>query len=57
MDLVFYSFLIFNLFSDFRTLGLELEVIGHTVTSVTSDGMVTILIIGLKKEVEDSGTK
>jgi len=57
VDLVFYSFLIFNLFSDFRTLGLELEVIGHTVTSVTSDGMVTILIIGLKKEVEDSGTK
>jgi len=35
--------------SIFRTLGLRLEVIGHTVTSVISDGMVTALIIGLEK--------
>ena len=31
----------------FKTLGLGLEVIGHTVTSVTSDGMVTTLIMGV----------
>ena len=36
-------------FSTFRTLGLGLEVISHTVTSVTSDGMVTTLIMGLKR--------
>jgi len=51
VDLVSFYFL-FNLFfhfSIFRTLGLGLEVIGHTVTSVTSDGMVTTLITGLSK--------
>ena len=32
-----------------RTLRLWLEVIGHTVTSVTSDRVVTTLIIGLKR--------
>jgi len=63
VDLVFYYFLLLFLFlfififSIFRTLGLGLEVICHTVTSVTSDGVVTTLIIGLKKEVEGSGTK
>jgi len=66
VDLVSFYFLshfyfLFNLsfiFSIFRTLGLGLEVIGHTVTSVTSDGVVTTLITGLKeKEVEGSGTK
>ena len=31
--------------------------IGHTVTLVTSDGVVIILIMKLKKEVEGSGTK
>jgi len=31
--------------SIFRTLGLELEVIGHTVTSVTFNGVVTTLVI------------
>jgi len=36
-------------FSIFRTLGLGLEVIGHTVTSVTFDGVVTILIMGLER--------
>ena len=36
-------------FSIFRTLGLGLEVIGHTVTSVTSDGVVTTLITELKR--------
>ena len=50
-----FSFLIlisFNFifhFSIFRTLGLGVEVIGHTVTSVTSNGIVTTLIIGLKR--------
>ena len=44
-----FSFPIFNLFSIFRTLELGLEVIGHTVTSVTSDGVVTTLITRLKK--------
>ena len=42
----------FLLFSIFRTLRLGLEVIGHTVTSVTSDGMVTTLIMELEKRVE-----
>ena len=41
--------LFFHFFSIFRTLGLEVEVISHTVTSVTSDSMVTVLITGLKK--------
>ena len=55
VDLVsfyFLSYFIFNLFfifSIFRTLGLGLEVIGHTITSVTSDGVVTTLIMRLKK--------
>jgi len=47
-----YFYFIFNLFfivSIFRTLGLGLEVIGHAVTSVTSDDVVTTLIIGLKR--------
>jgi len=49
--LSFFNFL-FNLFfiaSIFRTLGLGLKVIGHTVTSVTSDGVVTTLITELKR--------
>ena len=45
--LFFFQF-IFH-FSIFRTLGLGLEVIGHTITSVTSDGMVTALIIELER--------
>jgi len=57
MDLVFslFSFLfyfpfkLFFHFSIFRTLGLGIVMIGHTVISVTSDGVVTILIMGLKK--------
>ena len=38
-------------FSIFRTLGLGLEVICHTVTPVTPDGVVTALIteLGRKK--------
>jgi len=36
-------------FSIFRTLGLGLEVIGHTVTLVTFDGVVTTLITGLER--------
>ena len=58
MDLVSFYFLshfyfIFNLFFIFsilRTLGLGIDVIGHTVTSVTFDGMVTILITELERK-------
>ena len=55
VDLVFSSlsfsfYFPFNLFfSIFRTLGLGLEVICHTVTSVTFDGVVTTVIMELKK--------
>jgi len=45
----FIFFLIILHFSIFRTLGLGLEVIGHTVISVTSDSVVTTLIMGLEK--------
>jgi len=49
-----FFFLIFILFlffivSIFRTQGIGVEVIGHTVTAVTSDGVVTTLITGLKR--------
>ena len=44
----FYFLFIFT-FSIFRTIGLGLEVIGHTVTSVTSDGVIITLITGLKR--------
>jgi len=55
---IFISFSVILHLSIFRTLGLGLEVICHTVTSVTFDGVVTTLITGLKrKKVEDSGTK
>jgi len=37
----YFLFNLFFSFSIFKTLELGLEVIGHTVTSVTSDGMVT----------------
>jgi len=53
--LIYFPFLffIFSLiilhFSIFKTLGLGLEVIGHTVTSVISDGIVTTLITGLER--------
>jgi len=47
--LIFHFFLIYFYFSILRTLGLVLEVIGHTVTSVTSDGVITILITRLKR--------
>jgi len=36
-------------FSIFKTLGLGLEVIGHTITSVISDGVLTTLIMELKR--------
>jgi len=57
VDLVFfislsYFYFLFNLFfivSIFRAQGIGVKVIGHTVTSVTSDGGVTTLITGLKK--------
>jgi len=65
VDLVFLYFLfhfifcsIYFHFSIFRTLGLGLEVISHTVTLVTADGVVIIIITGLEeKEVEGSGIK
>ena len=43
----FLFLLIILYFSIFRTLGLGLEVIGHTVTL---DGVVTTLIMGHKKK-------
>ena len=57
IDLVYSYFLfsfyfLFNYFtfSISRTLGLGLEVISHTVTSVISDSMVTTLIMRLKRK-------
>ena len=47
--LFFFHFHFIFYFSIFRTLGLWLEVIGHIVTSVTSDGVITTLITGLKR--------
>jgi len=50
---LFHFYFLFNLFfifSIFKTLGLGLEVTCHTVTSVTSDGVVTILIMELKRK-------
>ena len=44
-----FAFDLFFTFSIFRTLGLGLEVIGHTVTLVTSDGVVTTLITRLER--------
>ena len=41
-----FSFQFIFYFSIFRNLGLGLEVIGHTVTS---DGMITTLIIRLER--------
>ena len=42
------SFFLYSHFI-FRTLGLGLGVICHTVTSVTSDGVVTALITKLER--------
>jgi len=49
--LSFFYFLshLFFIVSIFRTLGFGLKVICHTVTSVTSDGVVTTLIMELKR--------
>ena len=47
--IIFDLFLIYFHFSIFRTLRLGLEGICHTVTSVTSNGVVTALIIGLER--------
>jgi len=47
--LILFSFQFIFHFSIFRTLGLGLEVICHTVTSVTSDSVVTALIMGLER--------
>jgi len=45
----YFIFDLFFIVSIFRTQGIGVEVIGHTVTSVTSDGMVTTLIMELKR--------
>jgi len=45
----FHFHLIILHFSIFRTLGLGLEVICHTVTPVTSNSVVTTLIMELKR--------
>jgi len=58
VDLVSFYFLshfyflldLFSIFSIFKTWGLGLEVISHTVTSVTSDSVITTLIMGLKRK-------
>jgi len=47
--LFLFFILIILHFPILRTLGLGLEVIGHTATLVTSDGIVTTLIMGLKR--------
>ena len=47
--LILFSFQVIFHVSIFRALGLGLEIIGHTITSVTSDGVVTTLITGLKR--------
>jgi len=44
-----FIFILHFLIIIFRTLGIGLGVIGHTVTSVTSDGVVTILITELER--------
>ena len=48
--LSFFLFSFSFLFFIFRTLGLGLEVIGHAVTSVMSDGVITTLIMELKRK-------
>ena len=45
---LFYFWFIFY-FSIFRNSGARVRRIGHTVTSVTSDGVVTTLIMGLER--------
>ena len=48
-----YFYFLFDLVfivSIFRTQGIGVELIGHTVTSVTADGGITTLITGLKKK-------
>jgi len=45
---IFISIILY--LSIFRTLRLGLEVIGHTVTSVIFDGVVTTLITGLERK-------
>jgi len=48
--LILFFFQFISHFSIFRTLGLGLKVICHTVTPVTSDGVVTTLIIKLERK-------
>ena len=48
--LILFSFQFIFHFSIFRTLGLGLEVISHTVTPVTPDGVVTALITELRRK-------
>ena len=44
-----FHFSLFYIFLFLKYWGLGLEVICHTVTSVTSDGVVTTLIMGLER--------
>ena len=54
LSFFYFSFDLFLCFL-FIALGLGLEVISHTITSVTSDDVVTTLITELeKREVEGS---
>ena len=46
----YFSFDLFFIFPFLETLGLGLEVIGHTATSVIFDGVVTTLIIRLGRK-------
>jgi len=46
----YFIFYLVFIFSIFRTLGLGLKVICHSVTSVTSDSVIPTLIIELKRK-------
>jgi len=47
---LFFIFFIFFFHFNYFTLGLGLEVIGHTITSVTSNGVVITLIMGFERK-------
>jgi len=49
LSFFYFLFYLFIIVSIFRTWGIGIEVICHTVTSVISDGVVTTLITGLKR--------
>ena len=49
LSFLYFLFELSFIFLFLETLGLGLEMISHTVTSVTSDSAVTTLITGLKR--------